>query len=72
MSLDADKLAKLLVLEQLIDQQHFERVFMWHTGSDTGAPEELRLAEELARGEKPKDVPQAVEEWVAQPRCPVG
>jgi hypothetical protein len=69
MSVEADKLAKLMVLERLMDQQHFERVFVWHTEADTGAPEQLALAEQYARGEKDKkDVPDAVQEWVAQPR----
>jgi hypothetical protein len=68
MDLEADKLAKFMVLEQMLDQQHFERVFTWQLASDTGAPDELRLAEQLARGEKPKAVPPDVEEWVAQPK----
>jgi hypothetical protein len=68
MSLDADKLAKLMVLERLLDPQHFEQVFTWQLASDTGAPKELRLAEQVARGETPRGVPAEVREWVAQPK----
>jgi hypothetical protein len=68
MNLNAGKLAKLMLLEQLLDLQHFERVFKWQLAADTGAPTELRQAEQLARGEKPKGVPSEVREWVAQPK----
>ena len=68
MTLDADKLAKFMVLERLLDPQHFERVFRWQLATDTGAPRELWLAEQLARGQKPRSVPPEVREWVAQPK----
>jgi hypothetical protein len=68
MNLDADKLAKFMVLERLLDPQHFEQVFRWQLADDTGTPQELRLAEQLARGQKPKGVPGEVREWVAQPK----
>jgi len=67
MKLAADKLAKLMVLERLLDQEHFEQVFKWLLAADTGAPKELRLAEQLARGNAPRGVPPEVSEWVAQP-----
>jgi predicted KAP-like P-loop ATPase len=68
MDLDPGKLAKLMLLEQLLDRQHFEQVFKWQLASDTGAPAELRLAEQLTRGQKPKSVPAEVREWVTQPK----
>lgn len=68
MTLEEDKLAKLLVLERLLDARHFEQVFLWHLESDTGTPEKLAVAERLARGERPTDVPDDVSGWVAQPK----
>jgi hypothetical protein len=68
MSLNADKLAKLMVLERLLHPEHFEQVFTWQLAADTGAPKELWLAEQVARGETPPDVPTEVREWVAQPK----
>jgi hypothetical protein len=68
MNLDAHKLAKLMVLERLLDQEHFEQVFKWQLAADTGAPKELQQAEQLARGQKPRGVPKEVSEWVAQPK----
>jgi hypothetical protein len=68
MNLDAAKLAKLMVLERLLDRQHFEQVFKWQLAADTGAPKELRLAEQVAHDQKPRGVPTEVKEWVAQPR----
>jgi len=64
MDLDAGKLAKLMVLERLFDERHFERVFKWHLESDTGAPDELRLAEQLARGGRPRGVSSDIRDWV--------
>lgn len=68
MGLDPGKLAKLMLLEQLLDPQHFEQVFKWQLASDTGAPDELRVAEQFAREQKTKGVPRDVQEWVAQPK----
>jgi hypothetical protein len=68
MNLDAAKLAKLMVLERLLDRQHFEQVFKWQLAADTGAPPELRMAEQVAHGQKPGSVPAPVREWVAQPK----
>lgn len=64
MSLDAEKLAKLMVLERLLDSQHFEQVFTWHLAADTGSPRELQLAEQVpaARNRRTR----------CQPRCANG
>ena len=66
MGLDADKLAKLMVLEELNPNQ-FEQLFAWHLEAETGAPVELALAEQIARDQKPKNPDQAVVDWAALP-----
>ncbi len=66
MDLDAGKLAKLMLLEEL-HPKDFERLFVWHLQTDTGAPMQVQLAEDLAAGKKPKKVPPEVSEWTAQP-----
>lgn len=43
-------------------------MFKWQLADDTGAPQELRLAEQLARGQKQKGGSAEVREWVAQPK----
>ena len=67
LDLDAARLAKLMVLEELLDAQHFERVFTWHLASDTGAPKELAVAERLANEEQVKGAARELQEWVRQP-----
>ena len=52
LGLDAAKLAKLMVLEEL-NVGNFEQLFHWQLEAD-GAPMQLRFAEALANGEKPK------------------
>jgi hypothetical protein len=68
MGLDAGVVAKLLVLERLLDDQHLQQVFKWQLDADSGAPRELRQAEQLAREDKSRGVPREVREWVAQPK----
>lgn len=65
MSLDPATVAKMLVLEQLLDAQHFERVFGWFLDSDTGKAEELGPAEAYAKTGNGGS--QTIREWVAQP-----
>src|SRR6202012_4869510 len=52
LGLDPAKLAKLMVLEEL-NVGDFERLFHWQLEADGVAPQ-LRFAEALAHGEKPK------------------
>lgn len=66
MELDADKLAKLMLLEEL-HPGDFEKLFVWHLQTDAGAPSQLQIAEELAAGKKPKQPPSEVTDWIAQP-----
>lgn len=66
MDLDADKLAKLMVLEEL-HPEHFEQLFVWQLGVESGAPPELAIAERLAKGERPKGATNEIKEWLAQP-----
>lgn len=66
MKLDPDKLAKLMVLEELYED-HFERIFIWQLEEESGAPSELGNAERHAKGEEPDDLTPEIEEWVAQP-----
>jgi hypothetical protein len=66
MALDRDKLAKLMVLEEL-HPGDFAKLFVWHLQDDAGVPAQLRLAEELVAGKKPQDQPAEVTDWIAQP-----
>lgn len=63
--LDPDKLAKLMILEELYTAD-FERLFQWQLDAE-GAPEQLKIAEQLARGEKVKDPPADVQGWIMRP-----
>ncbi len=63
--LDPAKLAKLMVLEELLPAD-FETVFHWQLNS-AGAPPQLALAERLAREAPVKDAPQEVLDWLVQP-----
>lgn len=65
MSLDPDKLAKLMVLEEL-HSGDFEQLFHWQLEAD-GVPEQLAIAEKLARGERVKAPPEEVNSWLMQP-----
>jgi KAP family P-loop domain len=64
--LDPAVLAKLMLLEELYPKD-FERLFVWHLETDAGAPVQLKIAEEIAAGKKPKKPPTEVEDWLAQP-----
>lgn len=66
MGLEADKLAKLMVLEEL-HPQHFEQLFLWQLETETGTSPELVAAERLARGDRPKNPPRAASDWAVQP-----
>ncbi|HEX3391576.1 MAG TPA: P-loop NTPase fold protein [Solirubrobacteraceae bacterium] len=63
--LDPAKLAKLMVLEELLPAD-FETVFHWQLDS-AGAPPQLALAERLARDESVKDTQQEILDWLVQP-----
>lgn len=65
MLLDPDKLAKLMVLEEL-HRDDFEQLFHWQLEAD-GVPAQLRVGEALARGETVKPVPDDVRTWLMQP-----
>jgi hypothetical protein len=65
MDLDAAKLAKLMVLEEL-HPADFELLFTWQADAD-GAPEQLRVAERLARDEDVENPPDEVSEWLVLP-----
>lgn len=64
--LDADKLAKLMTLEELHPKQ-FEQLFAWQLDAETGAPPELAVAEQVARGQEPKNPDQTVVDWARLP-----
>jgi hypothetical protein len=63
---DAEKLAKLMLLEE-VHPRDFERLFIWHLQTGAGVPSQLQLAEEVVAGKRPKNVPPDVTEWIAQP-----
>jgi hypothetical protein len=63
--LDPAKLAKLMVLEELLPAD-FEAVFHWQLDS-AAAPPQLAVAERLAREEQVKDAQQEVLDWLVQP-----
>ncbi len=65
MSLDPAKLAKLMVLEEL-HPAAFEQVFHWQIDAN-GAPEQLRIAERLAKGYEVEHTPEEVTAWLTQP-----
>lgn len=66
MGLDADKLAKLMVLEEL-HPKHFNTLFTWQIDTETGAPPAVGFAERLARGERVADAPPEATDWSVQP-----
>lgn len=65
MNLDVDKLAKMMVLEEL-HTSDFEQLFHWQLDAG-GVPEQLRIAEQLARDEEVKKPPEEVSAWLVQP-----
>jgi len=65
LGLDPAKLAKLMVLEAL-HVGDFEQLFHWQLEAD-GVPPQLRVAEALARDEKPQEPLPEAEGWLVQP-----
>jgi hypothetical protein len=65
LGLDPAKLAKLMVLEEL-HVGDFEQLFHWQLEAD-GVPPQLRVAEALARDEKPQEQLAEAESWLIQP-----
>lgn len=65
LGLDPAKLAKLMVLEEL-HVGDFEQLFHWQLEAD-GVPPQLRVAEALARDEKPQEPLPEAEGWLVQP-----
>ncbi|HEY5260899.1 MAG TPA: P-loop NTPase fold protein [Solirubrobacteraceae bacterium] len=63
--LDPAKLAKLMVLEELLPAD-FETVFHWQLEA-AGAPTQITIAERLAREEKVTEPPLELSEWLLQP-----
>jgi KAP family P-loop domain len=65
LALDPAKLAKLMVLEELLPAD-FETVFRWQLDAG-GAPRQLAEAERLVRGEATGESSQEVLDWLVQP-----
>jgi hypothetical protein len=67
MDIDAEKLAKLMVLEQPRHKSQYETLFTWFLDADSGAPEQLTQAEAYAREENADACPKDVRAWAEMP-----
>jgi len=67
MDVDAEKLAKLMVLEQPRHKSQYETLFTWFLDAASGAPEQLTQAEAYAREENADACPKDVRAWAEMP-----